>query len=102
VSVKAEHKQVNDKIDALVREKDNLERMEEERHRKRLETFRLEEEEKHRVLKAEAEEEHRIRLQHRDEAAKHEKMAGELLEKQLELRKYSKTIHNSLDAVKAE
>ena len=43
-----------------------------------------------------------MRLQHRDEAAKHEKRAEELLEKQLELRKYSKTIHNSLDAVKLE
>jgi hypothetical protein len=62
----------------------------------------MEEDNKLRIYKAESEDEKKLRLQHRDEAAKHEKRAEELLEKQLELRKYSKKVHNSLDAVKLE
>lgn len=67
-----------------------------------LETYKMEENEKHRILKSESEQEHQLRLAHRNEAAKHEKRAEDLLEKQLELRKYSKKVHNSLDAVKLE
>ena len=48
---------------------------------------------------AESREEQTLRKQYRDEAAKHEKRAEQLLEKQLELRKYDKTIHKSLEAV---
>jgi hypothetical protein len=79
-----------------------MEKEQEEKSRKRLELFKMQEEETHRVLVAESKEEKRIRMEHRNEAAKHEKHAEELLEKQLELRKYDKKIKNSLDAVKLE
>ena len=102
VSLKAERSSIDGTINSLIQEKDDLEKQEEERHKKTLETYKLEEDEKHRILLAESRDEKTLRKQYRDEAAKHEKRAEQLIEKQLELRKYDKTIHNSLDAVKLE
>ena len=102
ISLKAERSSIDGTINSLIATKDDLEKQEEERHKKTLETYKLEEDEKHRILLAESRDEHALRKQYRDEAAKHEKRAEQLLEKQLELRKYDKTIHNSLDAVKLE